>query len=404
VGYRSTTAWGANIFQAASGTVEAVSFYAMAEGTGYEIRVYADVAPGNPVSGTLRAVKSGTVDHAGYYTKTLDEPISFSSSFSVAVKFATPGTGYPVPAEYPVFGYSQNAEASAGESFVSPDGGSWEPAYIDGVFFNVCIKAFGSRKETNSPANPTPQPAPPSPAPSISMRPLLGDYDGDGLGDAVLYQSSGVWNALLSRLGYGHLSAKFGGGAYSAESGDFDGDGIQDPALYDPSSGYWYFQGSRNGYLLSRLPRAWGAADCVPVSGDYDGDGKTDPIAYHEPTGYWHILSSLNDYETQWRKWWGAPGFSPLIADFDGDGYDDLIGYRKTHGEWYILLSSTGGRNYFLITGFGGGDYMPAAGDFDGDGYADLVIYHPSSHAWGILLSSTGWTSPISAVWDGGAR
>jgi hypothetical protein len=58
------------------------------------------------------------------------------------VKLITPDYNYPIPLEYPYFGYSSSSTANAGESYVSHDGNSWND--ITGIYTNtnVCLKAF----------------------------------------------------------------------------------------------------------------------------------------------------------------------------------------------------------------------------------------------------------------------
>jgi C1A family cysteine protease len=393
-GYGSTTSYGANIFSGASGSIEAVSFYAMAAGSSYEIRVYTGGSEGAPTSGTLSATKTGSATYAGYYTVVLDSPVSYSGRFSVVVKFTTPGFNYPIPCEYRMSGYSSAATASAGESYISSNGTSWEEAKDGSTYFNICIKAFGTGGEA---------PGPTPPGPVSSGTPLLGDYDGDRLGDPVFYRSSSVWNLLLSSGGYSYLSFQFGGSGYLAMPGDFDGDGVQDPTVYVEATGLWYMMCSRFGYDLYYIPQPWGGSAYTMQCGDYDGDRYADPMMYLESTGYWYILSSSHDYEAYYATWWGGSGYSPVTCDFDGDRYSDLIAYNRSAGNWYVLLSSSGEQSYYPISGFGGSGYTPVAGDFDGDRLADLVAFNASSFTWNILLSSTGWRQYISAVWNGSA-
>lgn len=216
-GYESTTAWGANIFFDASGTIEAVSFYAPAAGASYEVRVYTGATAGSPTSGTLSATKTGTLTYAGYYTVTLDTPVTYATRFSVVVKLTTPEYDYPIAAEYPFADYSSTATASSGESYLSSDGSTWEEAYDagDGVYFNVCIKAFGTGGE-----EPTPTPTSTTTGPiikangttntitvnypetvSITVAMNAGDYLGDNV-DWWLVASahSGEWYYLNSAM------------------------------------------------------------------------------------------------------------------------------------------------------------------------------------------------------------
>ncbi len=144
--YGGSTGWGANIFTAASNEeLSAVSFYAGSGNFSYQLYIYTGVTAGAPRTGTLQYSTSGTKDYAGYYTIKLPNavPVSMGDKFSVVVKFVTPGYGYPVPAEDYLSGYSNGATSSPGQSFMSPDGTTWDDVSADTTYkTNVCIKAF----------------------------------------------------------------------------------------------------------------------------------------------------------------------------------------------------------------------------------------------------------------------
>lgn len=159
-GYGTNTAWGANIFTAKSSLpLSAVSFYCAGSSNYYEIFVYTGVSPGRPRDGTLVATKSGTTSNPGYYTILLDLPLPLypGQKFSVVVKFTTYGYNYPVPVEYLYSGYSSNASANSGESFISSGGDTWNDFHTSwgGIYANtnVCIKAFGGYPGVYPPEN-----------------------------------------------------------------------------------------------------------------------------------------------------------------------------------------------------------------------------------------------------------
>ncbi|MBU4201425.1 MAG: hypothetical protein KKG09_10500 [Verrucomicrobia bacterium] len=396
-GYGGTTAWGANIFSSASGTIDAVGFYATSAGASYEIRVYTGVTAGSPTSGTLSATQSGTVTYAGYYTVALNSPVSYSTRFSVVVKFTTPGNNQPIPAED---WRGAGSTASAGESYISADGSSWDEAknpWTDDDF-NVCIKAFGTGG-----GGPTPPPPPP---PVTAGSPMLADYDGDGGADPTIYRTDGTFRLLLSSLGYGYYSfSSVYGGQCIPQSGDFDGDRYADPAVVDPSTGFWRFYNSSKSYARYYIPQAWYSASATPVCGDYDGDRYTDPMAYVEASGEWYILASSYNYTAYYMQNWGATGYTPVCGDFDGDRYADPMVYNEASGYWYILASSYNYQQYYKVW-FGATGYTPVTGDFDGDQHSDLVVYNTAAGIWYILLSSTGYNinQYVSGSWDGSAR
>ncbi|MCX7919481.1 MAG: lectin like domain-containing protein [bacterium] len=143
-GFGTNYAWGANIFTAtAADKLAAVSFYALMPNTGYEIYIYDNVTPGAPQSGTLVNTKTGTCTMAGYHIISLDSTYSLTSGqrFSVVVRFYTPAYNYPIPCEIPYTGYSSQASANPGESFIRSSGGSWQDISASDDA-NVCVKVF----------------------------------------------------------------------------------------------------------------------------------------------------------------------------------------------------------------------------------------------------------------------
>ncbi|NWG02327.1 MAG: hypothetical protein HXY44_05670 [Syntrophaceae bacterium] len=159
MGYKSNTAWFANVFTAvASEALSGVSFYSASSNSSYELYIYTNVTSG-PTAGTLSGSQTGTILSAGYHTITLNLPISLTSDqkFSIVVKLTTPGYNYPIPIEMPIAGYSSQATANPGESYISSSGSSWtDLTFSSGCGeCNVCLKAFTS---TTDIAPPTPNP------------------------------------------------------------------------------------------------------------------------------------------------------------------------------------------------------------------------------------------------------
>ncbi|NTV00193.1 MAG: hypothetical protein HGA55_03610 [Methanoregulaceae archaeon] len=149
----SDTVYFGNIFTAQTAErLAAVSFYTPTMNTQYKVSVYKNNW-GSPVSGSALVTDSGTIAVPGYHTLTLSKPVSLNQGekFSVVVRLYTPGHQYPVALEYPYAGYSSQATARSGESFVSNDGISWTDVTTVYRNANVCLKAF-----TRQPGQATP--------------------------------------------------------------------------------------------------------------------------------------------------------------------------------------------------------------------------------------------------------
>jgi len=139
------TAWGANIFTATDPlSLKAVGFFANDVNAGYEIYVYTGVTAGIPTSGTLAATKTGSNVYSGFYTVSLDTPVSIADGelFSVVVKFINSTYTYPVPTDGVVADFSSACTSNAGESFYSDDGAAWSDLFADGYMLNCNIKAY----------------------------------------------------------------------------------------------------------------------------------------------------------------------------------------------------------------------------------------------------------------------
>ncbi len=145
-----TTLWFANVFTATeTASVTAAGFWTVYSGLSYEVWAGSSLA-----SMTQRG--SGALADAGYHTVDLTTPLPVTSSqpFAIAVKLiGGAGEYFHAPLEYPLFGYSSAAQASAGQSFVSQNGTTWaETSTAFTANSNVCLKAFTA---------PTGPPAPP---------------------------------------------------------------------------------------------------------------------------------------------------------------------------------------------------------------------------------------------------
>ena len=241
---------------------------------------------------------------------------------------------------------------------------------------------------------------------------VAGDLDGDGAADLVIYRppSNGptMWYWLPSGAAFSHASGR--AVAWNPPNtgtpfiGDVDGDGVGDPVMWDSLNGNFYWLTSSNGYDSCEFHenncaaptniRHWGAAGDVPLIGDLDGDGRVDFVVWRPSTGTWYWLSSSNGYAVaagRSRQWGNeALGDRPLLADMDGDRRLDLVVWRATTGTWFWLTSAT---DYDYASGgarqWGNGALgdFPLAADFDGDTIADLGVWRPADGVWYLLLS-----------------
>ena len=234
------------------------------------------------------------------------------------------------------------------------------------------------------------------------------DLDGDGLSDLVVWHpSTGTWSWVLSSKNFvdDGLGTKQWGNSSLGDVpllGDIDGDGKADLIVWRASTGTWYWLTSSSGYSYASMSGVqWGnqALGDVPLVGDFDGDHKADLAVWRASTGTWFWLTSSSGYSyaAAGSKQWGnqSLGDQPLVADIDGDGTDDLTVWRASTGTWYWLTSATGygypnaGAKQWGNAGLGD---KPRVGDIDGDGKADLLLWRPTDGTWDWLISSSGYS------------
>jgi hypothetical protein len=253
----------------------------------------------------------------------------------------------------------------------------------------------------------------------------LGDFDGDGLDELLVFTGSSlalidicenqyhvIWRAD-GQLGHWQFRP-----ADKITVGDFNGDGRADVFIHsDHWAGLFVSDGTSltNVWITGDPAKnadwigGWHlAADDRTWAGDFDDDGRTD--LFIRNAGWAGILRSTGlGFELGWisgdpaknANWVGGWHLGAddrhTIADFDGDGRADVFVHN---GGWAGLLRSNGngfdqawmtgdpGRNANWVGGWHvGADDHFAAGDFDGDGRADLWVHNDG---WAGLWHSTG--------------
>jgi hypothetical protein len=216
--------------------------------------------------------------------------------------------------------------------------------------------------------------------------PVVGDYNGDGKTDAVIYRpGSGLWYGPATGLAQIVIQMTLGQSGDIPIPGDYDGDGKTDPAIYRPSTGLFFAVLSGGG----TKSQTFGVLTDVPVPKDYDGDGKTDFAIYRQDAtpdhlGLWYApLSGGGIYQI----YFGAPGDVPVPGDYNGDGRAEAVIFRAASGLWYGPFNGAPGLFQLLL---GANGDSPIPGYYDNNLAVDPAIYRKSNGLWFALLSGGG--------------
>lgn len=305
---------------------------------------------------------------------------------------------------------------------------------------------------------------------------VTGDYNGDGKSDIAFYlpetkefyvaESTGTnFNFKL----YGKFTlTQFD--LFKSEwfTGDFDGNGLSDAILFDEGTGSWilmknkggYFTFQQIGYTFQHLYRK----DFTPsignnspatrdlsaegedrgkihwLSGDFNGDGKSDFSFYDQRNGKWWVgkvevtgseltnttckaspMDCTPSVTWQLYKVFTAPeqtlfGHDRFSGDFNGDGLSDFLLFDRASGQFWLgettepVWNGTGLQPTPTIN-FRIFSTAPQfkditrwlQGDFNGDGRTDIGFYSSTdNNFWIGEASPTGFRFRIYNNMNGG--
>ncbi len=227
--------------------------------------------------------------------------------------------------------------------------------------------------------------------------PSPGDFDGDGITDAVLYRAGSAATPdgryfILRSSDNTFDVRQYGIQGDQSVARDYDGDGITDMAIFrrgasaSAATTWWIKPSSGSGEDLVipfGLTGNGSTSYDTPVPGDYDGDGKFDVAIYRfgqTPANTFIIRNSSNG-ALRFEQWGNFNTDYIVPGDYDGDGKWDLAAARTgatgtSQMVWWIKQSSTGTAR---VQPWGISSDFPVQGDYDGDGRTDIATYRAGS-------------------------
>ena len=255
----------------------------------------------------------------------------------------------------------------------------------------------------------------------------LHTYKYSDLASLCIYQNTidfrpreiGVYSPLTSTffLNYGNhagaadYSVSFGASGMRPIVGDWDGDGKDEIGAYSPSTSTFFLNyGNHAG--AADYSVNFGASGMTPIVGDWDSDGY-DEIGVYSPSTSTFFLNYGNhagaaDYSVNF----GASGMTPIVGDWDGDGYDEIGVYSPSTSTFFLNYGNHAGAADYSVN-FGVSGMIPIVGDWDGDGYDEIGVYRSSTstfflnygnHAgaadYSVNFGVSGMT-PLVGAWEG---
>ena len=243
-------------------------------------------------------------------------------------------------------------------------------------------------------------------------QPLLGDFDGDGVAEAMIpvgvdrhFRQYGMEGMNVNDTVNLLLKAD------AMCAGDFTGDGKADLMLFKEQTGKVYSYNTQTcrwfNYGAFQLPDSCRQA----MAADFNGDGLTDLLLWVKDNQDNLWVAAINQGQSQWTlnvmtdmdvAHWMCPLIGTesvpypkhpaLILDVNGDGRSDILQpvedltvkvylsqgvynnqfntvashFSHTDGQLFFTNMSNRVQSYFTV------------GDFDGNGIADLMFYNPN--------------------------
>jgi hypothetical protein len=253
-------------------------------------------------------------------------------------------------------------------------------------------------------------------AATTSPHQYVTDVTGDGLGDAITFDShAGDWWVAPSNgsNAFGNPSrwiSGFGIGSSKQLLADVTGDGKADVVTFDINTGDWWVAPSSGSSFTtpSRWVHGHGVGSSNQFLADISGDGKADAVLFFNTVpgvcqtfvcsgSWWAATSNLagNKFDTPGEWFSGGHGVgssNQFLADVDGDGKADAIVWNSTTSDWYVASSNAvhfNGPNLWAHA-VGIGATSEFISDLDADGKSDLIL-------------SFGWTPSknINSNWYG---
>jgi subtilisin len=173
--------------------------------------------------------------------------------------------------------------------------------------------------------------------------------------------------------------------------GDWNGDGLDSAGVYDRSTGVFYLS-NVNGFGALDYSLVLGNPNDLPIAGRWQQDAANDGVGVFRPTnGIIYLKNMLTSGFADVYMVLGNPGDRPVAGDWDGDGVESPGVFRPSASTFYLTNYVMNGVVFgdYAIT-FGASSDQPLAGDWLGYAHAGIGIFRNGSFALRHQLTSGG--------------
>jgi hypothetical protein len=187
--------------------------------------------------------------------------------------------------------------------------------------------------------------------------------------------------------------------------GDWNGDGVDTAGLYNPATGFFFLRNT-NSAGPADVTFQFGSANVgwTPISGDWNGDGVDTVGLYNPTTGVFFLrnTNSAGPADVTFQFGPAGQGWLPIVGDWDGDG-DDTVGLYDPANSVFFLknTNSSGPADITFQFGNAGSGWRPVAGDYNGDGVETIGLYDPVNSVF--FLKNTNSSGPADITFQYGA-
>jgi hypothetical protein len=202
-------------------------------------------------------------------------------------------------------------------------------------------------------------------------RPVMGDWNGDGIRTVGVYRSFSTFGRFYLRNSNSSGSSwsfNFGLPGDEPVVGDWNGDGREEVGLVRARSKFpsqWFERASTSTRATAYKTFTFGIIADRPVVGDWNDDGIDTPgVARNDGTRLRWFLRDANSSGPSRSLLYGLAFDRPVVGDWNGDGRDGLGVVRSTSGitfaKFWYLRNTVNTPSTVTSFRFGAGDQRPA--------------------------------------------